>query len=93
MMRTGLQFDRAEYEADMVSLAEMTPEEVVAMLLRNSLGFSRCTKPAFARAGFAVPAHIAFKPLAHIVLVLQVHTGVSASNEQTKSGFGRIFVS
>ena len=58
MMRTGLQFDRVEYEADMASLAEMTREEVVAMLLRNSLGFSRCTQPAFARAGLATPAHL-----------------------------------
>ena len=42
-----LQFNRADYEADMASLADMTHDEVVAMLWRNSLSFSRCTHPCF----------------------------------------------
>ena len=45
-----LQFDWADYEADMVSLEAMTREEVVAMLKRNSTGFSRCASVCFASA-------------------------------------------
>ena len=37
-----LQFEWVDYEADMASLASMAREEVVAMLKRNSTGFSRC---------------------------------------------------
>ncbi len=42
-MHVAAQFDRADYEADMASLAGMTRDGVVAMLLRNSLSFARCT--------------------------------------------------
>ena len=40
-----LQFEWADYEADMASLGTMAREEVVAMLKRNSTGFSRCACP------------------------------------------------
>ena len=42
VVRRVLQFEWADYEADMASLATMAREEVVAMLKRNSTGFSRC---------------------------------------------------
>lgn len=79
MMRTGLQFDRAEYEAEMVSLAEMTPEEVVAMLLRNSLGFSRCTQSACARARWVcnASAYCVQAASAHWACIASAHWSVS----------------
>ena len=84
MMRTGLQFDRAEYEADMVHLAEMTPEEVVAMLLRNSLGFSRCAQSCLYHSTLDLRCQRTLRPPGHTGLALQVHTGVSASTEHLR---------
>jgi len=40
-----LQFDWENYGADLEGLAAMTREEVVAMLKRNSTGFSRRALP------------------------------------------------
>ena len=48
-----LQFEWADYEADLASLATMAREEVVAMLKRNSTGFSRRAGVCSASTHFA----------------------------------------